>query len=182
MSAELSAVSNQTDVTVVGKITTAFGIKGWVKVYSFTEPMKGILNYRNWLLKIDGQWRRFELRDGKPQGKGLVAALHGVEDRDAALALSQTEIAILSNELPELDNNEYYWFQLEKLKVINSDGQLLGEIDHLFNSGAPHDVMSVKRCEGSVDQQERLIPYIDQVVKKVDLDAGEMQVDWEADF
>jgi 16S rRNA processing protein RimM len=173
---------NDQDVTIVGKITTAFGIKGWVKVYSFTEPMKNILNYKRWLLKVNGQWKAYQLRDGKPQGKGLVAALQGVDDRDEALALSQVEIAIPSDELPQLENDEFYWFQLEGLKVVTLNGQLLGKVSHLFNSGAPHDVLTVKGCEGSVDQQERLIPYVEQTVKNVDLEAGEIQVDWEADY
>jgi len=175
-------VANDQDVTIVGKITTAFGIKGWVKVYSFTEPMKNILNYKRWLLKVNGQWKAYQLRDGKPQGKGLVAALQGVDDRDEALALSQVEIAIPSDELPQLENDEFYWFQLEGLKVVTLNGQLLGKVSHLFNSGAPHDVLTVKGCEGSVDQQERLIPYVEQTVKNVDLEAGEIQVDWEADY
>jgi len=174
--------ANDQDVTIVGKITTAFGIKGWVKVYSFTEPMKNILNYKRWLLKVNGQWKAYQLRDGKPQGKGLVAALQGVDDRDEALALSQVEIAIPSDELPQLENDEFYWFQLEGLKVVTLNGQLLGKVSHLFNSGAPHDVLTVKGCEGSVDQQERLIPYVEQTVKNVDLEAGEIQVDWEADY
>lgn len=177
----MSAVNDQ-DVTIVGKITTAFGIKGWVKVYSFTEPMKNILNYKRWLLKVNGQWKAYQLRDGKPQGKGLVAALQGVADRDDALALSQVDIAIPSDELPQLENDEFYWFQLEGLKVVTLSGQLLGKVSHLFNSGAPHDVLSVQGCEGSIDQQERLIPYVGQTVKNVDLDAGEVQVDWEADY
>ena len=177
-----SASYSDDNVTIVGKVTTAFGIKGWVKVYSFTDPMKNILNYKRWLLKINGQWKAYQLRDGKPQGRGLVVALHGIEDRDEALALNQIEIAIPSDELPKLENDEIYWFQLEGLKVVNLDGQLLGKVSHLFNSGAPHDVLAVKGCEGSIDQQERLSPYVDQMVKTVDLDAGEVQVDWDADY
>ena len=170
------------DVTIIGKVTTAFGVKGWVKIYSFTDPMKNVLNYKRWLLKLNGQWQPYQLRDGKPQGKGLVAAFQGIQDRDQALALSQAEIAIPSDELPKLENDEFYWFQLEGLKVVNQNDQLLGKVNHLFNTGAPHDVLSVKGYEGSIDQQERLIPYVDTVVLKVDLEAGEVQVDWEADF
>lgn len=177
-----STLISDSDVTIIGKVTTAFGIKGWVKVYSFTDPMKGILDYKNWLLKVKGQWQPYKVKEGKPQGKGIVAKFEGINDRDLALALSQVEIAVRTSDLPQLAQDEFYWSQLIGLNVVNKNDELLGKIDQLFNSGAPHDVLSVKGCEGSLDQQERLIPYVDAVVEKVDLDAGEIRVDWEADF
>jgi 16S rRNA processing protein RimM len=180
--AQRSTMISDSDVTIVGKVSTAFGIKGWVKVYSFTDPMKGILDYKNWLLKVKGQWLPYKVKEGKPQGKGIVAKFEGINDRDLALALSQIEIAVLSSDLPQLAEDEFYWSQLVGLNVVNKNGELLGKIDQLFNSGAPHDVLSVKGCEGSLDQQDRLIPYVDAVVGEIDLDAGVMQVDWEADF
>jgi 16S rRNA processing protein RimM len=180
--AQQSNMISDTDITIVGKVTTAFGIKGWVKVYSFTDPMKGILDYKNWYLKVKGQWQSYKVKEGKPQGKGIVAKFQSVDDRDQALALSQIEIGVLTSDLPQLAEDEFYWSQLVGLKVVNKNGELLGKIDQLFNSGAPHDELSVKGCEGSLDQQERLIPYVDAVVEKVDLDAGEIRVDWEADF
>jgi 16S rRNA processing protein RimM len=166
MASQQSKLISDSDVTIVGKVTTAFGIKGWVKVHSFTDPMNGILDYKNWLLKVKGQWQSYKVIEAKPQGKGIVAKFDGIDDRD----------------LPQLAEDEFYWSQLVGLIVVNKNGELLGKIDHLFNSGAPHDVMSVKGYEGSLDQQERLIPYVDAVIGKIDLDAGEMQVDWEADF
>ena len=180
--AQRSTMISDSDVTIVGKVSTAFGIKGWVKVYSFTDPMKGILDYKNWLLKVKGQWLPYKVKEGKPQGKGIVAKFEGINDRDLALALSQIEIAVLSSDLPQLAEDEFYWSQLVGLNVVNKNGELLGKIDQLFNSGAPHDVLSVKGCEGSLDQQDRLIPYVDAVIGEIDLDAGVMQVDWEADF
>ncbi|MFT7409991.1 MAG: 16S rRNA processing protein RimM [Oleispira sp.] len=180
--AQQSTSISDSDVTIVGKVTTAFGIKGWVKIHSFTDPMNGLLDYKNWLLKVKGQWRFYKVKEAKPQGKGIVAKFEDIDDRDLALALSQTDIAVRSTDLPQLAEDEFYWSQLVGLIVVNKNGELLGKIDHLFNSGAPHDVMSVKGYEGSLDQQERLIPYVDAVIGKIDLDAGEMQVDWEADF
>ena len=120
------------DVTVLGKITTAFGIKGWVKVYSYTDPVTNILEYRNWLLKIDGQWRNFSLTGSKLQTKGLAVSLQGITDRDQALALRQAEIGVLTSELPEPEEDEYYWFQLEGLKVVTTEGVLLGQVKELF--------------------------------------------------
>jgi len=170
------------DITIVGKVMTAFGIKGWVKVYSFTQPMANILNYSSWLLKRDGQWQPIKLLEGQKQGKGLVVRLQGVSDRNDALALSQLEIGIPTAELPEPDEDEHYWFQLIGLKVMNTDGELLGQVKELFESGGGNQVMTVVGCEGSVDQQRRLIPFVGAIVLEVDLEKGELLVDWQADF
>ena len=170
------------DVTVLGKITTAFGIKGWVKVHSYTDPMTNILEYRNWLLKIDGQWRNFSLTGSKLQTKGLAVSLQGITDRDQALALRQAEIGVLTSELPEPEEDEYYWFQLEGLKVVTTEGVLLGQVKELFESGGGNQVMTVNSCEGSVDKRQRLIPYADPIVLEVDLDGSEIQVNWDPDF
>lgn len=170
------------DITILGKVTTAFGIKGWVKVHSYTDPMANILGYSRWMLNINGQWKEFKLRDSRPQGKGLAAALEGVNDRDQALALSQIEIGVPTSELPELEEDEHYWFQLEGLKVFHTEGQLLGQVKELFDSGGGNQVMVVKGCEGSIDTRQRMIPYVDEMVLEIDLDSGEIQVDWDPDF
>lgn len=170
------------NIHVLGKISTAFGIKGWVKVYSYTDPMANILDYGHWYIRRDGQWQKFRVMQGKLQGKGLVAALEGVTDRDLALALSQCEIGIPESELPEPDDDEHYWFQLEGLSVINTDDQLLGQVKELFDSGGGNQVLTVKPCVGSVDQQTRLLPYVSEYILEVDLDAGVIQVDWDPDF
>ncbi|HAF90280.1 MAG TPA: 16S rRNA processing protein RimM, partial [Pseudomonas sp.] len=80
-----------------------------------------------------------------------------------------------------LEEGEYYWHQLQGLKVIDALGQLLGVVDHLLETGA-NDVLVVKPCVGSLDDRERLLPYTDQCVQQIDLVAGEMRVDWDADF
>lgn len=170
------------ELSVLGKITTAFGIKGWVKVYSFTDPETNILDYPIWHLKLNGQWREFKVKNSQIHNKGLAVALDGINDRDAALALSQAEIAIPTSELPELDEDEFYWFQLLELKVVNTEGELLGQVAELLDSGGGNQVMRIKGCEGSVDAQERLIPFVDAIVLDVDLDAKQIEVDWQADY
>lgn len=170
------------ELTILGKVTTAFGIKGWVKVYSYTDPMTNILNYPNWLLHIGGEWRAFRVNDSQLQTKGLAVALEGINDRDAALALSQVEIAVPTSELPELEDDEYYWFQLQGLKVVNTHGDWLGQVKELLDSGGGNQVMVVSACEGSIDRQQRLIPYAETIVLEVDTEQGEILVDWEADF
>jgi 16S rRNA processing protein RimM len=179
--AEGALVTDQ-EITILGKISTAFGIKGWVKVYSFTDPVSNILDYPVWLLSINGAWRTFEVEASQTQSKGIVVKLKGIADRDAALALSQTEIAVYTSQLPEPDDDEFYWFQLEGLKVVNTQGQLLGKVKELFDSGGGNQVMKLTNCEGSIDQLQRLIPYVDTIVLDVDLETKVIQVEWEADY
>lgn len=172
----------QQDIRVLGKITTAFGIKGWVKVYSYTEPMTNILEYPIWHIRKNGQWQEFKVLQGKPQGKGLVASLQGITDRDLALSLHQCEVGVPEEALPELEEDEHYWFQLIGLKVVNTEGVVLGQVKELFDSGGGNQVLTVTPCEGSIDKQQRLLPFVDQYILEVDLDDNVLQVDWDPDF
>lgn len=169
------------DLIVIGKIVSVHGVRGDVKVYSFTDPIENLLGYKHWTLKRDGEVRQIELVSGRLQNKVLVAKLKGLDDREEARLLAGFEICVLRSLLPDLTDGEYYWYQLEGLKVIDLLGQLLGKIDHLLETGS-NDVMVVKPCAGSLDDRERLLPYTGQCVLAVDLAAGEMKVDWDADF
>ena len=166
---------------VLGKITSVHGVRGEVKIYSFTDPIDNLLGYSAWTLKRDGEVRQVELVSGRLQGKILVAKLKGLDDREVARTFAGFDICVPRALLPDLDDGEYYWHQLEGLKVIDLQGQLLGRLDHLLETGS-NDVVVVKPCPGSLDDRERLLPYTEQCVQKVDLAAGEMRVDWDADF
>ncbi|WP_263145362.1 ribosome maturation factor RimM [Pseudomonas sp. RIT-PI-AD] len=169
------------DLIVLGKIVSVHGIRGEVKVYSFTDPLDNLLDYRRWTLRRDGETRQVEVSAGRLQGKVLVARLKGLEDREIARTYAGFEICVPRDSLPDLSEGEYYWYQLEGLKVIDQHGQLFGVIDHLLETGA-NDVIAVKPCAGSLDGRERLLPYTEQCVISIDLAAGEMRVDWDADF
>ncbi len=161
---------------LVGKISGVFGVKGWVKVFSFTEPRENILTYSPWILKKAQDTQRLELLDGVLQSKTIVACLSGVSDRELAAALNGYQIFIDSSLLPEPEANEYYWRDLIGLTVENLQGISLGEVDYLFETGA-NDVLIVK------SERERLIPFVQgQYIKQIDLEAGKMIVDWDADF
>jgi 16S rRNA processing protein RimM len=165
------------DYIVVGRINGLHGVRGWVKVFSHTQPRENILSYRTWHLLRDGQWIATELLNGRQQGKGIVAHLKGCDDRDQAAALMETEIAIRREQLPEAAPGEYYWADLQGLKVINTEGIELGVVDHLLETGA-NDVLIVR--DGDT---ERLIPYVfGQFVLDVALDQGVMRVDWDPEF
>ncbi|MFV0277380.1 MAG: ribosome maturation factor RimM [Parahaliea sp.] len=165
----------------VGRIAGCYGIKGWVKVHSYTEPRENFLGYRGWVLRRRQGSEPIEFDAGKRHGKGLVAHIRGVDDRTLAESYCGLEVAVPANSLPVLEEGDFYWHQLEGLEVwCESEGQslLLGRVDHLIETGA-NDVLVVRASAGSIDDRERLIPYLpDAVVTRVDVPAGRMDVDW----
>jgi 16S rRNA processing protein RimM len=179
-------MSEQTanELLTVGKITGCFGIKGWVKVHSFTDPQENFLQYGGWVIQRRGDREAIEFDAGQRHGKGLVAHIKGVDDRTAAESYVGMEVAVPSGSLPALEEDDYYWHQLEGLQVwcSTADGEvLLGTVDYLIETGA-NDVLVVKASAGSIDDRERLIPYLPgDVVTGVDLEAGRMEVNWFTD-
>jgi 16S rRNA processing protein RimM len=174
------------DLVVLGRISGVHGIKGWLKVRSFTDPIEGILDYPAWHVKTAAGWEVLEIDAGRRQGRGLVVHLPGCEDRDSAQRFVQADIAVPRAALPELERGEYYWNELEGLQVRSrlADGTtvLLGRVDHLLETGA-NDVLVVRACEGSMDRRERLLPWVPgAVILEVDLAARELLVDWDPEF
>lgn len=168
--------------TVIGRITSVFGVKGWLKVFSYTDPKDGILNYRDWTLLLDGKRIPIRLEEGRRQGQGIVVRLKGINDRDLARTYCGAEVRVSTAELPELPEGEFYWFQLEGLDVYTVDDECLGKVHHLMETGS-NDVLVVQATAGSIDQRERLIPYLPgEVVQNVDLDSKRMVVDWDPEF
>ncbi|WP_207063650.1 ribosome maturation factor RimM [Motiliproteus sp. SC1-56] len=181
MAAESCGAAFERLVTL-GKVTSVYGVRGWVKIYSHTEPMDNILSYSPWQIKLEGRWQAVEVEQGKRHGKGLVAKLAGSEDREQARRYCGAEIAVERSRLPGLAPGEFYWHQLEKLNVVTESGEKLGRVDHLIPTGS-NDVLVVKGNAESVDRRERLIPYLpEQVVKEINLETGTIRVDWDPEF
>ena len=153
------ATKTYADFLVMGRITAVYGIKGWVKVYSFTSPMTNILKYRQWRLRYpDGRQQTVQLDDGRAHGKGLIALLGKAIDRNQAERYIGAEILVDRRELPTAAEGEYYWYQLEGLTVVRG-------------------------ASGSIDRRERLIPWLEeQVVTEVNLLEGFIRVDWDPEF
>lgn len=170
---------------VVGKISGCHGIKGWVKIHPYTEQPESFVNLGEWYLNRRGVFQAIEFDAVRPQGRGLVAHIPGVDDRSLAESYKGLEIAVPATALPRLPEGDYYWRELQGLQVWCHDtgesagGQvLLGVVDHLIETGA-NDVLVVKACDGSIDSRERLIPYLPgDTVKRVDLDTAVIEVDW----
>ena len=180
------AEPSDNDMLVVGKITGCYGVKGWVKIHSYTDPQENFLGFGHWMLQRRGALEPIEFDDGRVQGRGLVAHIVGVDDRTLAEAFRGLEVAVRADSLPDLAEGDYYWSQLQGLEVWCRDDSnpgadesvLLGTVDYLIETGA-NDVLVVKPSTGSIDQRERLIPYLPgDVVTRVDLDQGVIEVDW----
>lgn len=164
----------------MGRIVAPYGIQGWLKVRPDTEVLDGLFDYPDWWLgREDGlrksAWQKYHVETVKVHVNILLVKLQGIDGRDAALAVKGRHIAVPREQLPKAGKGEYYWSDLIGLKVINQQQVDLGEITDVFATGA-NDVMSVKA------ERERLLPFIDQVVLKVDLEAKTMLVDWPVEW
>ncbi len=161
---------------VIGRIGGPFGVKGWVKLLSWSEPRDAIFGYDPWQVKTSEGWREWRVAEGHAHGKGVIAQLEGVTDRDQAAALMNADIAVWRDQLGETKPGQYYWADLVGLEVQLAGGRSLGKVEGLMATGS-NDVLVVK------GERERLIPFIqEQVIKGVDLDAGVITVDWDPDF
>jgi len=161
-------------MVVLGHICGIFGVRGWVKVFSETDPKDNILSYSPWYLGQDGTPRK--LIDGKPQGKTIIARIDGCTDCDQAAALMGQQIAVRRSQLPPATASEFYWIDLEGLGVETLEGVKLGRVSHLFATGA-NDVLVVR------GDRERLLPFVwGDVVKAVDFDELRISVDWDPEF
>jgi 16S rRNA processing protein RimM len=162
---------------LVGRIVALHGVSGEVKLESFTEPREQVFRYQPWRLKSPGRDDEISGCRGKAHGKGIVATLPGVADRDEAERYVGSEIWIPRSLLPKPKPGEYYWADLEGLEVMTIEGVSLGRISHLLSTGA-NDVIVV-RDEG----RERLLPFIlDDCIKGVDFETGRVTVDWDPAF
>ncbi len=160
----------------IGKINGIFGVKGWLKIFSYTEPRENILTYSPWVLRKGKESKEVKVINGRRHGKTVVANLDGLDDRNEAATLNGWDILISPEQLPKPRQDEYYWADLVGLQVKTSDGLVLGVIDSMLETGA-NDVIIVR------GDRERLIPFIQgQTVISIDLNTGVMIVDWDTDF
>ncbi|MBZ4193824.1 MAG: ribosome maturation factor RimM [Candidatus Contendobacter sp.] len=164
------------DWVVLGRVSGLFGLEGWVRIFSHTDPRVGIIRYQPVFLQQQGQWREVIIEAGRAHGEGVVLKFAGCDNRDQAIALMQTHIAVRRAQLPPLNPGEYYWTDLHGLRVITLNGVDLGAVASLFATGA-NDVMVVR------GERERLLPFVrGQVVVEINLEQGLVRVDWDPDF
>jgi 16S rRNA processing protein RimM len=151
-------------------------VKGWVKIHSYTDPRENIIAFSDWILRRDAREQRFEVEEARCQGKRIVAKLRGMADRDGAAPWVGADIAVRREELPACAPGEFYWADLEGLRVETTDGRPLGEVRYMIATGA-HDVMVVD------GDRQRLIPFVlGGTVREVSLERGLIVVDWKPDY
>jgi 16S rRNA processing protein RimM len=168
---------------VLGRIVAPYGLRGWVKVHPFADGWGDWRAMERWWLAREAEatnWRDFRLTEAKIHGQGLVAKFEGVDGRTAAEGLEGFYVAAPREFLPETAAGEYYWADLIGLKVENAQGVALGVVGELLETGA-NAVLVVLDGEGEAKRQ-RLIPFVAQAVKQVDLASGLVRVDWGSDW
>jgi 16S rRNA processing protein RimM len=162
----------------MGRLVGAFGVQGWIKVKAFTERPESLGEHPRWSLRTRDGWREMRLEGYEVHSKGPVAKLEGCDDRAAADGLRGCDIAVEREALGEPEEGTIYWVDLVGLEVVDGEGQCLGRVEGLFQTGQT-SVMVVRRADGG---RERMIPFVADYVKAVDRALGCVTVDWKADY
>lgn len=162
---------------VIGKVGRPHGVKGWVKIHSFTQPTENILHYLPWFIQKNpnSPVSRVLIVDHKLHSGSILVKIQGCDTPEQAQRYVNQMICVAHDQLPVLSEDECYWADLEGLTVINAQGVTLGTVQYLMNTGA-NDIMVVR------GDRERLIPYIQSVIQQVNLPDRTILVDWDADF
>ena len=160
----------------IGRIGGSYGVKGWMKVQSFTVPVDNILDYHPWLINLKGKWQTISIAEGRVHGKGIVVKISGCDQPEDVSRYTNNEIWVAREQLPDLAQDQYYWTDLEGLSVETLQGIVLGNVDHLIDTGS-NDVLVIK------GETQHMVPFLrEQVIKQVDLASGKIVVDWDPDF
>lgn len=184
---------NTSEKVIVGRITGVYGVKGWVKIFSYTDPMESIVDYNPWFIRAENRkhapWVQIKLKSGKRHAKTVVAKLEHCNDRDEALAYVGNEIAIELQQLEALKKEgEYYWRDLLGMRVINQQGIELGFVKNLMETGANDVLVVASDSQPEQDdmvekRQDCLIPWtMNHAIIAVDLEQKLIEVDWDPDF
>jgi 16S rRNA processing protein RimM len=174
---------------VMGRVMAPYGVKGWVKVHTYTESKASLLDYAAWWIRpragsggancaASGEWREYRIEASREHGASLVAQLAGIRDREAAAALKGADVGVPRAALPAVKANEIYYSDLVGLAVVNRQGARLGVVSKVQDFGA-HLVLCVA---DEVTAQERMIPFVAVYVDSVDVAAGRIDVDWQLDY
>lgn len=164
------------DLVVMGRLAGAFGVQGWIKVQPFTESVENLADYPRWWVGREGERRALAVADCQTHGDLLLAKLAGIDDRETAAALKGSEVAVPRAAFPPAAEGEVYWADLIGLRVVNLQGDELGEVAEVFSNGA-HAVLRVV-CGDA----ERLIPFVDAAVRTLDVPARRIEVEWGVDW
>jgi 16S rRNA processing protein RimM len=169
--------AEQDRIVVLGKIAGTFGVLGWVKVNSYTEPADNLLRYTAWQVRRNAEWLVLEVSEGRVTGKGILAKLTSIDSPEDARTWIGSEVGVWRHELPPTLPNEYYLSDLEGLEVENASGEALGKIDHFRST--PSTTVVVVRRQG---RPEQWVPFVKERIVRIDLRAKRVVLDWPADL
>ncbi|RUO78869.1 ribosome maturation factor RimM [Idiomarina tyrosinivorans] len=169
------------DTVVIGRFGAVYGVKGWLRIQSFTEHAEAIFDYRPWL--VGRTAKAMQVAEWRFHGKSIIARVEGIEDRDEAAKLTGQDIVVDAQVLPELSEDEFYWRDLIGLQVLNTDGYDMGVVEQIMPT-ASNDVLVVKaNARDAFGKNERLIPFVQsEYIVSVDTEAKQITVDWPSDF
>ena len=158
----------------LGKITGVHGIKGWLKIQSYSSPPENILNYSQWIINNQGEEDFYSIEKGRKQNNKIVVKLEKIDDRNTAESLINSKIQILRSDLPKLSNENYYWSDLVGLSVLDSEEEAIGKVESLIATGA-NDVMVI-----NTSKDERvLVPFVmHEIIKEVNVELNYIKIDW----
>jgi 16S rRNA processing protein RimM len=162
-------------IVILGKIAGTFGVKGWVKIKSYTEPVENILGYEVWQVGRPDQWQPAIVEEARVTDKGVLAKLEGLESPEEARLKVGLEIGVWRSEMPPPEPGEYYLSDLEGIDAFSASGEPLGRVDH-FRSTPGGTILIVR------GEQEHWIPFVKERIVKVELDARRIVLDWSADW
>lgn len=165
-------------LVIIGDFGRVYGVKGWLHLNSYTIPKENIQKLKPWHVEKQGEFLCIVPEIIQKHANGLVVKLPNCNDRDTASLYTNCTIAVARSQLPPPAKNEYYWADLEGLMVVNRNDITLGKVDYLYSNGA-NDIMVVEFFDSANKKQQNLIPYIDHVIDKVDLEGQVIRVDWE---
>jgi len=176
-------VSTEEKKIILGKVGAVYGIKGWLKIHSFTDETEAILDYFPWSLKLGSNTQTVEITDWRKHNKVLIVKVAGIDDRDEAQAFVGSEILTNEAALPELSQDDFYWRDLIGMSVVTNKGYDLGVVTDMMETGA-NDVLVVKaNLKDGFSKKERLIPYLfEQVIESVSIENKQICVDWDPGF
>ena len=180
---EKNDMKDQHSIVVVGKLGSAYGIKGWLKLHSFTEVSEDIFKYNPWYIQSNHDWNIVCLEDWKKHGKSYIVKLRGIDVREDVQYYSNLNIGVNSNTLPTLSDSEFYWLELVGMDDFTTKNYHLGKVSEILETGS-NDVLVIKaNVNDAFNKKERLIPFIEeQVIKFISRKDNKIEVDWEPGF
>jgi 16S rRNA processing protein RimM len=180
---EANSNSAPDDRVLLGHITGIYGLQGWVKVHSDTNPRENIVSYRSWWIEQAGHWREVRVVQGRSQGKTIVAQLEGISSPEQAGALAGVRVAVSRASMPVPGEGEYYWVDLVGMLVRTVEGVLVGPVSRLFETGANDVVVITDQRDGRDGSGEILVPWlVPDVITDVNVENRIITIDWDPDF